>query len=163
MSANLKINKYMEEIKTIIGEAVGEASMCWSEIPKGIFESDKASKIVDKVLEKLTALINDKDKTIAELYERLQDVEDTHIRLGDLSAWRKVGIEKGYWAYFKDIIIKEYLGTDEGSVYQDYTKLKKNIIKEEQERIFDYINEYYAENDASVSRNLANIIFNKSL
>jgi hypothetical protein len=40
-----------------------------------------------------------------------QEADDTHIRLGDLSAWRKVGIEKGYWSYFKDIIIKEYLGT----------------------------------------------------
>jgi hypothetical protein len=68
--------------------------------------------------------VEDKNEIIAELHERLREADDTHIRLGDLSAWREFGIEKGYWAYFKDIIIKEYLSTDEGSAHQDYIKPK---------------------------------------
>lgn len=30
-----------------LGELIGEASMCWSETPQGIFESERASRIVD--------------------------------------------------------------------------------------------------------------------
>ncbi len=34
----------------IIGQAIGEASMCWSETPKGIFDSTRASKILNNLL-----------------------------------------------------------------------------------------------------------------
>jgi hypothetical protein len=34
-------------IKQKLGEVIGEASMCWSETPKGIFDSTRASKLVD--------------------------------------------------------------------------------------------------------------------
>jgi hypothetical protein len=30
----------------------------------------------------------------------------------DISNWRKVGIERGYWDYFKEEVIKEYLKTN---------------------------------------------------
>lgn len=48
----------MREVKTlkqIIGEAVGEASMCWSERPTGVFDSERASRIVDKVWNAITS------------------------------------------------------------------------------------------------------------
>lgn len=32
-----------------IGEIIGEASMCWSETPTGIFQSDKAITLIDKL------------------------------------------------------------------------------------------------------------------
>lgn len=32
-----------------IGEIIGEASMCWSETPTGIFQSDKAVTLIDKL------------------------------------------------------------------------------------------------------------------
>jgi hypothetical protein len=38
----------LDEIKEIIGLAIGEGSMCWSEIPKGIFDSKKASNIINE-------------------------------------------------------------------------------------------------------------------
>ena len=37
------------EIKRLIGEALGEASMCWSETPKGIFNSNKCIDIQEKL------------------------------------------------------------------------------------------------------------------
>ena len=43
-------NLYEEDLKKVIGEAIGEASMCWSETPSGVFDSSKASEIVDKVV-----------------------------------------------------------------------------------------------------------------
>lgn len=39
-----------ETFKELVGQSIGEASMCWSEAPKGVFESDRASKIVDKII-----------------------------------------------------------------------------------------------------------------
>ena len=35
----------------LIMKAIGEASMCWSETPKGVFDSTKASQIGKKLLE----------------------------------------------------------------------------------------------------------------
>ena len=40
-------------IAQAIGEAVGEASMCWSEPPAGVFDSTRASDIVDRVVARL--------------------------------------------------------------------------------------------------------------
>ena len=47
----------MERIKNIIGEAIGEGSMCWSETPKGIFDSENASRIVEETALKIFNLI----------------------------------------------------------------------------------------------------------
>lgn len=43
----------MERIKKIIGEAIGEGSMCWSKIPEGIFDSKNASRIVEETALKI--------------------------------------------------------------------------------------------------------------
>lgn len=39
--------------KQLIFEALGEASMCWSQTPLGIFDSTAASKIGDKLIKNL--------------------------------------------------------------------------------------------------------------
>lgn len=39
-----------EELKEIIGIAIGEASMCWSEPPTGVFDSTRASSVADRLL-----------------------------------------------------------------------------------------------------------------
>lgn len=39
-----------EATRQRIGEIIGEASMCWSETPKGVFNSDRASELVDEVM-----------------------------------------------------------------------------------------------------------------
>ena len=43
----------MKSLRDVLGEAVGEASMCWSETPQGIFDSTKANKIVDNLVRQL--------------------------------------------------------------------------------------------------------------
>lgn len=40
-----------EKLETLIFVALGEASMCWSETPKGIFNSDKAKLVGEKLVE----------------------------------------------------------------------------------------------------------------
>jgi len=40
-----------KSFRNIVGEAIGEASMCWLETPTGVFDSDRASRIVDKIFD----------------------------------------------------------------------------------------------------------------
>jgi hypothetical protein len=39
-----------EELRKVIGEAIGAASMCWSETPTGVFKSDRADEILGEVM-----------------------------------------------------------------------------------------------------------------
>lgn len=38
-----------EKLNQFIGEKVGEATMCWNPIPAGVFDSQRAAKIVDEI------------------------------------------------------------------------------------------------------------------
>ena len=40
-----------EQLKTKVFESLGEASMCWSETPKGVFDSNNAERIGNELLE----------------------------------------------------------------------------------------------------------------
>lgn len=40
----------IDDIKTKVFEGLGEASMCWSETPKGIFDSTHAKKVGDEIM-----------------------------------------------------------------------------------------------------------------
>ena len=37
-------------LKEKIGEIIGEASMCWKETPTSVFDSDKASLLIDRMM-----------------------------------------------------------------------------------------------------------------
>lgn len=39
-----------EELKEKVFQSLGQASMCWSETPKGVFESDRAVQIGDELM-----------------------------------------------------------------------------------------------------------------
>lgn len=39
-----------EQLQKIVFEALGEASMCWSEIPQGVFESTRALEIGNRIM-----------------------------------------------------------------------------------------------------------------
>ena len=43
-----KLNEGEVDIREIIGETIGEASMQWSEIPTGIYESDDACELMER-------------------------------------------------------------------------------------------------------------------
>ncbi len=47
-----------ETLSELIGIALGEASMCWSESPKGIFDSGEAIKIQKKLINDIERLNN---------------------------------------------------------------------------------------------------------
>jgi hypothetical protein len=67
-------NLEKEDYKRKIGEAIGEASMCWSETPRGIFNSERAGKIVDELVkiiekEKEKSYLLGKDEKLASTYK----------------------------------------------------------------------------------------------
>lgn len=49
--AREKVNKSIEDIlRNKVGEAIGEASMCWSTVPTGIYDSTRAKRIWEELL-----------------------------------------------------------------------------------------------------------------
>ena len=48
-----------EKLKEIIFQNLGAASMCWSEIPKGVFDSTKAEKLGYEIMDAISIYIID--------------------------------------------------------------------------------------------------------
>ena len=66
------------ELRSIIGQAIGEASMLWSETPKGVFESDKGCELMDRTMKEVlnySCLKDNKDGELSqENAELLQEI-----------------------------------------------------------------------------------------
>ncbi len=41
----------MDKLKEVVFQGLGEASMCWSETPKGVFDSTNAKRIGDEIMQ----------------------------------------------------------------------------------------------------------------
>ena len=54
--------KQNEKIKEAVYESLGAASMCWSETPKGVFDSTLAREIGDKLWDRIQSVISEKQK-----------------------------------------------------------------------------------------------------
>lgn len=48
-----------EKLISLIFQALGEASMCWSETPKGVFELNEAIRIGNKLIDDINSLIDE--------------------------------------------------------------------------------------------------------
>lgn len=46
------------DIREEVYMAIGEASMCWSEIPSGVFNSTRASQIAERILNLMPLELN---------------------------------------------------------------------------------------------------------
>ncbi len=55
-----------KELELKVGEALGEASMCWSETPKGVFESDKALVVANNLISFIENLLEQEKKRMSE-------------------------------------------------------------------------------------------------
>lgn len=53
--------------REMVGIAIGRASVCWDELPHGIFDSNEASKLVDQIVERYDQLTQE----LAAVKERL--------------------------------------------------------------------------------------------
>lgn len=60
----------MDKLREIILEALGQASMCWSETPKGVFDSEKVKGIAGVLLYDIMQLIQPNEpKLLTSLHE----------------------------------------------------------------------------------------------
>jgi len=48
--------KMEEKLKTLVYTALGEASMCWTETPIGVFDSTQAKEIGEKLISDINSL-----------------------------------------------------------------------------------------------------------
>lgn len=48
-----------ELLKEIVGQAIGQASMCWVKTPEGVFDSTRASKLIEETILKVSKIIYD--------------------------------------------------------------------------------------------------------
>lgn len=46
-----------DELKTFIGEKMGEATMCWTPIPSGLFDSQRATAILQEIYDAVEVAI----------------------------------------------------------------------------------------------------------
>lgn len=63
------------KFRCTVFENIGAASMCWSEVPKGVFDSSRAEKLAMEIVEEhetqLTIQINRAEELIKEFIEGL--------------------------------------------------------------------------------------------
>ncbi len=57
----------MENIKQRIAEIIGEASMCWSENPTGVFNSQKANELVEEIMAHIEYPILDESESLPDI------------------------------------------------------------------------------------------------
>jgi len=72
-----------DRIREKVFQAIGEASMCWSETPKGIFESSRAEKIGEELLsdikqEILGKLPEKKERTKENIMLKIVEFENAY-------------------------------------------------------------------------------------
>jgi hypothetical protein len=52
-------------LRSMIGEAVGEATMCWEHIDRaGVFKSTEAAAIVERIIDQVDDLLRNRDVTL---------------------------------------------------------------------------------------------------
>lgn len=84
----------MKELEKLVYQALGEASMCWSQVPKGIFQSNKAVEIGEKLIKAIQALSQSENKPITkeEIEYRIKEEFKKHKELD----WAKIAASKIY-------------------------------------------------------------------
>ena len=59
----------------LVGVSIGRASMCWSETPRGVFDSTKAKMLYDRIVQRHEHLIREARATIERLTLTLIEVK----------------------------------------------------------------------------------------
>ena len=74
---NNKLKEAMEEkgLKTKVFEALGEVSMCWSETPKGVFDSTNAERIGNELMKEIENEVQFYKKAAEDLWQLLDNID----------------------------------------------------------------------------------------
>ena len=75
-----------KQLETIVFEALGTASMCWSETPKGIFDSSQASDVGNEAVSNIMKLYDqfkqdEQSERIKELEGNIKYITETYVDL----------------------------------------------------------------------------------
>lgn len=55
-----------DPLRTVLGEALGAASMCWDPVPEGVFQPEQASEILEELVTSLAPHLGTVQATTAE-------------------------------------------------------------------------------------------------
>ena len=80
----------IHKVREAVGMAVGEASMCWGQTPRGIFQDDKARAIVDRLMDLIAAERGVLRDALARLTEAAADWADDTEEGGHHSEWQEL-------------------------------------------------------------------------
>ena len=88
-------NSGIDKLKTKVFEALGEASMCWDEIPTGVFDSTNAERIGNELMGFIAEYekqVSDKvKKIISEKIEKYDDlVTDVDFNAGKVESLQEL-------------------------------------------------------------------------
>ena len=84
------VRNNIDEDQSLVFQAIGEASMCWSNLPTGVFESTRAKQIAERILMRIDGL-----KKIATLYAMAIPAKDKASQLSGDDEEFLNDIEKG--------------------------------------------------------------------
>ena len=138
----------MSDTSEKIFQALGEASMCWSETPKGVFDSNKAKEIGEKLMKDLGLDLpedqeyeptGDEDETVYEVDANFINSEAKLILIGfehsnqsttNFTEYQKI-INGVTWAYVTRMAGSDYLTKDGDLVcYCETWALLNNALDE---------------------------------
>lgn len=73
----------IKRLNQIIGEGVGQASLCWQPRPQGVFDSTEASKVVDMMKQQILECVKDSMPSEEQITEIL--IEFDKVRVPDIN------------------------------------------------------------------------------
>lgn len=151
-------------LKNKVFEALGEVSMCWSETPKGVFESSKAEEIGNRLMKE----IEDSGKTYIidmKLIPENMDIEEF------IKTWKQQPIQivqsKPSLQEAIEVLCNALReDTSEGSLYQDWCYKAAIAFKAEWEKVENNTNiknasDYKAIISHQAAKNFLNLLISK--
>mgnify|MGYP003475929098 CR=1 FL=1 len=66
----------MKEFETVVGEAIGTASMCWSKTPSGVFDSNRAEILVSDIVVAHNRITNPLQARVTQLETLIGEMND---------------------------------------------------------------------------------------
>ena len=130
-----------EKLTELVYINLGRASMCWSEIPKGVFDSTTAAELGKEIMDAIEEYTNKKPSYYTSRNITVEDIHQIHREM--LENERNEEMERKYIAAIDQIIAnRDYTGQDDDNnptfrykgIYYTLDKDFKKILEEKIER-----------------------------
>ena len=134
-------NMNKEKLTELVYISLGRASMCWSEIPRGDFDSTKAAELGKEIMNAIEEYTNKKPSYYTSREITVEDIHKIHRDM--MEKERTEEMERTYGVVIDEIISnKDFTGMDDNSnpmfrykgVYYTLDKDFKKILEERIEK-----------------------------